>query len=121
MPAARWTDEVTTVDESVQPAPTPLSDPDRSGTVRIHAGLVAWAAVGRPGAPAALLLPGTDDQLGWPPAFVAALVAQGLQVVAVAAPAGAADDALAVADAAAAGLLAAGCARAHVVGASHGG
>ncbi|MEO5678681.1 MAG: alpha/beta fold hydrolase [Acidimicrobiales bacterium] len=112
---------MTTVDESVQPAPPPLSDPDRAGVLRTAAGTIAWAAVGRIGAPAALLLPGADDLLGWPPAFVAALVAQGLQVVAITVPAMVADDALAVADAAAAGLLAAGVSRAHVLGASQGG
>ena len=121
VPAARWTDEVTTVDESVQPASAPLSDPERSGSVRTAAGTVTWAAVGRTGAPTALLLPATDDLLGWPPAFVDALVAQGMQVVAVSAPRHAADDAVVVADAVVAGLLAAGGTRAHVVGASQGG
>ncbi len=112
---------MTTVDESVQPASTPLRDPDRLGVVHTSSGPVAWAAVGRVGVPVALLLPAADDLLGWSPAFVAALVAQGLQVVAVGAPRGAADDALTVADAAAAGLVAAGVERAHVIGASQGG
>lgn len=112
---------MTTVDESVQPASTPLGDPDRSGSVATAAGTVTWAAVGRPHAPAVLLLPSTDDLLGWPPAFVAALVANGLQVLAITPPAGLADDALAVADAAASALLAARVERAHVVGASQGG
>lgn len=121
VPAAGWTDEVTTVDESVQPASAPLGDADRSGVVRTAAGPVAWASIGNLGAPVALLLPGTDDLLGWPPAFVTALVGHGLQVVAVGAPPGVADDALAVADGAAAALLAAGANRAHVIGASQGG
>jgi PDZ domain-containing protein len=112
---------VTTVDESVQPASTPLSDPERSGVVRTAAGPVAWAAVGRAGAPVALLLPATDDLWGWPRPFVAALVAHGLPVVAVAAPPEAADDALTVADACVAALVAAGGMKAHVIGASQGG
>ena len=112
---------MTTVDESVQPASTALSDPDRSGTVRTSAGLVAWAAVGRATAPVALLLPAADDLLGWPPSFVAALVAHGMQVVAVNAPAQVADDAVAVADASVAALLASGGSKAHVIGASQGG
>lgn len=82
---------------------------------------MAWAGVGRTGAPVALLLPATDDLLGWPPALVDALVAQGLQVVAVGVPARAADDAVTVADACVAALVAAGGRRAHVVGASQGG
>ena len=49
------------------------------------------------------------------------MVAKGLQVVALAAPVGLADDALAVADAAVVALRAAGVDRAHVVGASQGG
>jgi len=112
---------VTTVDESVQPASTPLDDRGRSGAVPTAAGPVLWSAVGRSHAPAALLLPATDDLLGWPPTFRAALVAQGLQVISVTAPPELADDALAVADAAALALGAAGVARAHVVGASQGG
>ena len=85
------------------------------------AGPVTWAAVGRPHAPAAVLVPAADDLLGWPPAFVEALVGHGMQVVTVTAPPGVADDAVAVADAVAAALSAAGVARAHVVGASQGG
>ena len=121
MPAARWTDEVTTVDESVQPASMSLGDRDRTGVVPTAAGAVTWTVVGPPHAPAVLLLPANDDLLGWPPAFIAELVAKGLQVVALAAPVDLADDALVVADAAAASLRAAGVDRAHVVGASQGG
>ena len=113
---------MTTVDESVQPAPPPLSDHDRSGVVHTTAGPVAWAALGRADAPVALLLPATDDLLGWPPAFLASLVARGLQVVAVGAlPHVAADEVVSVADVAVAVLDAAGGARAHVIGASQGG
>lgn len=82
---------------------------------------MTWASVGPAGAPVALLVPATDDLLGWSSALVAALVAQGLQVVAVTAPPRAADDAVAVADAAVAALVAAGATRAHVIGASQGG
>ncbi len=118
MPAARWTDEETTVNQSVQPAPAPLRDPDRGGELRIAA---AWAAVGPADAPAALLLPASDDLLGWPASFVGQLLANGLQVVAVSVGGGAAEDVSVVVDAAAAGLRAAGVSRAHVVGASQGG
>jgi len=121
MPAARLTDEVTTVDESLQPA-TPLpGNPDRSGVVPTAGGKVYWASVGRADAPVALLLPATDDLLGWPPGFVDALVANGLQVLAFSPPPGAADDALTVADAASAALVAAGGLKAHMIGASQGG
>jgi len=99
----------------------PLSDPDCAGVVSTASGPVVWAAVGRVDAPVALLLPATDDLLGWPRAFVTALVAQGLRVVAVSAPPGASDDAMTVADAASVALVAAGGLRAHVVGASQGG
>lgn len=112
---------MTTVNESVQPAPLPFRDPDRSGVLWTANGKVVWATAGRSGAPAVLLLPAADDLLGWGPAFVAALVANDLQVVALTAPSGVAADAAAVADAAAATLLAAGVDRAHVVGASQGG
>ncbi len=112
---------MTTVDESVQPGSTSLGDPDRTGDVPTEAGGLTWAVVGRPHSPAVLLLPATDDLLGWPPAFVAELVAKGLQVVTLSSPVELADDALAVADAAAASLRAAGVDRAHVVGASQGG
>ncbi len=112
---------MTTVDESVQPAPPPIRDPDRAGVLRTPTGQVVWAVAGRSGASAVLLLPADDDLFGWGPGFVSALVANGLQVVAVTPPAGSADDAMAVADAAAAALLAAGVDRAHVVGASQGG
>ena len=112
---------MTTVDESVQPASTSFADRDRTGVTPTPAGPVTWVAVGRPHAPAAVLVPAADDLLGWPPAFVEALVGHGMQVVTVTAPAGVADDAVAVADAVAAALSSAGVARAHVVGASQGG
>ncbi len=121
MPAARWTDEETTVNQSVQPASAPLRDPDRGGELRIAACAAAWAAVGPADAPAALLLPASDDLLGWPASFVGQLLANGLQVIAVSVGGGAAEDVSAVVDAAAAGLRAAGVSRAHVVGASQGG
>ncbi len=112
---------MTTVDDSVQPASAPLADPDRSGALRTAAGSVAWTAIGPARAPAALLLPATDDLLGWPSLFVRQLVSNGLQVVAFSPPVGMADDVGAVADAASAVLLAAGVTRAHVVAASQGG
>jgi len=112
---------VTTVDESVQPASAALRDPDRQGTLQTATGVAAWAAFGPTGAPAALLVPASDGILGWPPSFVRELEGNGLQVLVLSVPPKMADDAPAVADAAAAVLETTGVGAAHVVAASQGG